>query len=129
MTTFALITEGPTDQAVILNGYFQKTIAVHSIECWLLPLYCQKKKAGHTKGCIKRLGQCLQNKKKLRFYNKKTFRNYQRLSKNYQKQKTLMKLYMLNPSLYSFVKELEVIKEQDKQKPIVMPDDDDDFVF
>jgi hypothetical protein len=73
-------------------------ISVNEIECWLLPLYFTDKNDNTkalTHNCSRKLHQ------KVNF--KKTYRDYDKISNDYFKPKTLMKLYSTNPSLKVFV--------------------------
>ena len=76
-------------------------ISVYEIECWLLPLYYpdkNDKSKALTHNCSQKLHQ------KISF--KKTYRDYNRISNDYFKAKTLMKLYPENPSLKIFVESI-----------------------
>ena len=76
-------------------------IAVHSIECWLLPLYAKtEKKQGHLKNCHKLLERETQSKVH------KNYRAYEELSKPFRKGKKLMAASKCNPSLGIFVQAL-----------------------
>lgn len=83
-------------------------ISVHSIECWLLPLYYQDKRKAEIKNCTSKLAQAV--KKTEKFYldpkNKDT-RIYGRISCQYCKKKTLLKHYPENPSFKIFVEDLQ----------------------
>lgn len=77
-------------------------IAIHSIECWLLPLYCKEdKKAEQLKGCYKKLERCLQQKigKNQDYYNE--------ISDKYSKPKELRKHYTKNPSLKLLIEDIQ----------------------
>ena len=77
-------------------------ISVHSMECWLLPLYyTDNKQAAQTKGCFDRLRRQIQ-----RGINK-TYEEYNNLSREYCKNKVLMKSYPLNPSLKLFIEAIQ----------------------
>ena len=84
-------------------------ISVHSLECWLLPLYyTDKKKKAKSKNCLKTLNDELS--KKHRFTIDKNAKNpeyYREISKQYSKQKVLMKDYAENPSLKIFIEEIQ----------------------
>jgi hypothetical protein len=95
-------------------------ISVHSIECWLLPLYYTDKRKAKTVNCPdtvdktlrkKRL-TCLQDKN-----GKKNTNSYKEISKAYCKHKKLMECYKENPSFKVFIKEVEkrniIIQEDD----------------
>ena len=77
-------------------------IAVHSTECWLLPLYATlKKEMEATKNCHNRLENLL--KKGI----KKEAAVYEGLSKPFMKSKDLLKIKDKNPSLKIFIENLE----------------------
>jgi hypothetical protein len=83
-------------------------ISVHSIECWLLPLYYQDKRKAEIKNCTSKLAQAV--KKTERFYldpKNKDPRIYGRISCKYTKEKTLRKHYPENPSFKIFIEELQ----------------------
>lgn len=89
-------------------------ISVHSLECWLLPLYyTDKKKKAKSKNCLKTLNDELS--KKHRFTIDKNAKNpdyYREISKQYGKHKVLMQHYQDNPSLKTFIEEIETKKIQ-----------------
>lgn len=99
-------------QKLIGQDFYQKyqariifAIAVHSIECWLLPLYFQENhKASAIKGCLEKLKSQLK-KTKNSVINKK-YRDYYQYSLQYCKHKTLMNCYHKNPSLKIFIEEI-----------------------
>lgn len=74
-------------------------IAVHSIECWLLPLYLPDQKE-EIDDCLNIL------KRDLPSFRMKDHRYYQDISMGYANQNSLLKLYGENPSLKIFVEEL-----------------------
>jgi hypothetical protein len=74
-------------------------IAVHSIECWLLPL-CLPDKKEEIDDCPNILKRGLPN------FKPKNPRYYQDISMEYTNQNSLLKLYGGNPSLKIFVEEL-----------------------
>ena len=74
-------------------------IAVHSIECWLLPLCLPNKKA-EIDDCINIL------KRDLPDFKSKDYRYYQRISMEYTNHISLLKLYAENPSLKIFIEGL-----------------------
>ena len=95
-------------------------ISVDSIECWLLPLYyTDKKKKAKCKGCLKTLNDELS--KKHRFTIDKNAKNpdyYREISKQYVKHTVLMKHYEDNPSLKTFIEEIQgrniqIVEEDD----------------
>ncbi|WP_254175091.1 phage tail protein [Planktothrix pseudagardhii] len=84
-------------------------IAVHSTECWLLPLYyTEKKKKQKIKSCLGTLNQALKIKEDFTIdKNAKNPEYYRIVSKAYSKQKTLLNNYSDNPSLKIFIQEIE----------------------
>jgi len=74
-------------------------IAVHSIECWLLPLCLPAKKA-ETDDCMNILKRDLPN------FKPKDHKYYQRISMEYANTKSLLKLYPENSSLKIFIDNL-----------------------
>jgi len=79
-------------------------IAVHSIECWLLPLHCQEAKS-ETIGCLSTLSKIFPEMKK-----EKDYKHYQKISMDYSNNESLLKLYPENPSLKNFIDELTKVK-------------------
>ena len=75
-------------------------IAVHSIECWLMPLCLPNKKA-ETDECLNTLKRDLPN------FKEKDPRYYQSIYMEYTNQSSLLRLYTGNPSLKIFIEELE----------------------
>jgi hypothetical protein len=93
-------------------------IAVHSMECWLLPLYYTDNKKTKIKSCLLTLNQALQKIEGFTIdANKKKPEYYRNISHQYCKGKTLMKLYKENPSFKLFIEEIQkrniVIQEDD----------------
>ncbi|WP_341739781.1 phage tail protein [Microcoleus sp. CAWBG640] len=94
-------------------------ISVHSLECWLLPLYYTDKKKAKFKNCLKTLNDELS--KKHRFTIDKNAKNpdyYREISKQYGKYKVLMQHYQDNPSLKTFIEEIQsrniqIVEEDD----------------
>lgn len=83
-------------------------IAVHSIECWLLPLYYANKTKAKTKNCLDTLNRQLKKADGFRINSsQKNPRYYETISKKYCKHKTLMDLYKANPSLRIFIEAIE----------------------
>ncbi len=81
-------------------------ISVHSIECWLLPLYYQDNKKSKLKNCLAALNKHL-NKKYGFTIDAKKPEYYREISKQYSKYRDLMACYQDNPSLKSFVGEIQ----------------------
>jgi hypothetical protein len=94
-------------------------ISVHSIECWLLPLYFSDNRKGKTVQCLRTLNEALRRKEKFTIDSKNP-RYYEKLAKQYRKSKKLMKLYKENHSLKIFVEEIE-------KREIVFQKNDEDF--
>jgi hypothetical protein len=90
------------------NAYSERiifAIAVHSTECWLLPLYYTDKNKLETKGCLNRLNLELAKKEKFIISAKKPD-YYDFVSRKYRKHKTLKSKSEDNPSLKIFIEEL-----------------------
>jgi len=87
-------------------------IAVHSIECWLLPLYCDAGKKGKLKNCLATLNYELGRKMGFTIdpHNKR-IKYYERISEDYSERKVLMKNYEANPSLHRFINELQTVPD------------------
>lgn len=94
-------------------------ISVHSIECWLLPLYYQNKTKSKIVNCLDTLNQELNGKEKFTI-SAKNPDYYHYISKKYFKHKILMKHYKHNPSLKVFIEEL-------KSRNITIVTDDDNW--
>ncbi|MEG4071594.1 phage tail protein [Microcoleus sp. Pol14C2] len=95
-------------------------ISVHSIECWLLPLYyTDKQKKAKCKNCLNTLNYELSKQHKFTIDKKaKNPEYYREIAKQYGKHKVLMKHYQDNPSLKIFIEEIEsrnihIIEEDD----------------
>ena len=84
-------------------------ISVHSLECWLLPLYyTDKKKQAKVKNCLDTLNLQLAKKHKFTIDpNAKNPEYYREFSKQYSKHKVLMKHYKDNPNLKNFIEEIQ----------------------
>ncbi|MEG3842223.1 hypothetical protein [Microcoleus sp. herbarium14] len=80
-------------------------ISVHSLECWLLPLYYQDSKKSKLKNCLGTLNKELLKKHDFTIEAKKP-EYYRKISQQYSKHKVLMACYQHNPSLNSFVVEI-----------------------
>jgi hypothetical protein len=92
----------------VYNAYAERiifAIAVHSTECWLLPLYYNDKNKAATKNCLNRLNRELAKKEGFTI-SAKVDEYYERISSKYWKHKTLMSKYEDNPSLKIFIEEL-----------------------
>jgi hypothetical protein len=88
-------------------------ISVHSIECWLLPLYYKDNKKSNFKNCLGALNEQLVKKHDFTIDAKK-LQYYREISEKYRKHRDLMACYQHNPSLKSFVVDIE-------SKKIVIP--------
>ncbi|MGB7891965.1 MAG: phage tail protein [Microcoleus sp.] len=84
-------------------------ISVHSIECWLLPLYyTHKNKKSKFKNCLDTLNLQLQKKHNFTIdANAKNPEYYREISEQYRKPKVLMKHYAENPILKTFIEEIQ----------------------
>jgi len=75
-------------------------IAVHSIECWLFPLFASDKQSSQTENCCQILERTIPN-------FRKNYEYYQEITKRYHNPDDFLKLYPKNPSLKIFIEELE----------------------
>ncbi|SKB16014.1 conserved hypothetical protein [Planktothrix sp. PCC 11201] len=82
-------------------------IAVHSIECWLLPLYYTDNRKQKIKNCLDTLNKALIKTKNNFTIDAKKPEYYRIVSDPYSKHKTLIKYYRNNPSLKIFIQEIE----------------------
>jgi hypothetical protein len=82
-------------------------ISVHSIECWLLPLYYSDDRKAKTVNCLETLNQRLKKEDFTIDPNSKDLRLYQKIVKPYGKLKELNKHLSANPSLTFFATELD----------------------
>jgi hypothetical protein len=95
------------------SKYQQKiifAISVHSIECWLLPLYyTDPKKKSKFKNCLDTLNRQLPKKHKFRIdANAKNPEYYREICEQYcKKHKVLMNHCAENPSLKTFIEEIQ----------------------
>ena len=94
-----------------------RAISVHSIECWLLPLYYKDNKKSNFKNCLGTLNKQLEKKHGFTIDAKKP-QYYRQISEKYRKHRDLMACYQHNPSLKSFVVDIE-------SKKIVIPLEDE----
>lgn len=94
--------------AQIYSKYQNKiifAISMSTIECWLVPLWCSDRK-DKIRNCLHQLNECLKkSNSKINPYAKK-YGDYIKLSNDYNKRKNLIANYKLNPSLESFIDEL-----------------------
>ena len=93
------------------NDFYQQyhaqiliAVAVHSTECWLLPLYLSGKMDEQVMNCYDRLSRALDKKGD---DSSKSHLNYQPLSKDFRKRKTLLDAAKRNESLSDFVNQLQ----------------------
>lgn len=104
-------------EGLIGGEFYQKNqdkiifaIAVHSIECWFLPLYYlddkNKKNKTKTKNCLEQLNKALRKSEGFTI-GKKNPAYYRTISGKYCEHKVLMKCYKHNPSLKVFIEEIE----------------------
>jgi hypothetical protein len=83
-------------------------ISVHSIECWLLPLYYTDSRKAKITNCLDTLNRELPKKHKFTIdANAKNPEYYREISEKYRKHKVLMKHYAENPSLKIFIEEIQ----------------------
>jgi hypothetical protein len=92
-------------------------ISVHSVECWLLPIYYTDNRKSKIENCLGMLNHKLLKKESFTIDPKnKNADYYERVSKFYVKYKNLIKLYKNNPSLEIFIEEIQqkniVIEEE-----------------
>jgi hypothetical protein len=88
-------------------------IAVDTIECWLLPLLCDVKKAAKTTGCLESANRALRkaDRNGLSAREKKFIEAYEEASSNYRKRKTLLECRDRNPSLELFIMQLDALQK------------------
>ncbi len=91
-------------------------IAVHSVECWLLPLYYTDNRKSKIQNCLDTLNRELG--KKVNFtIGAKNPQYYRKIAEQYSTNKKLLKSYKNNPSLKIFIEEMEkrkiVIEEEE----------------
>ncbi|CAD5977288.1 hypothetical protein PCC7805_04265 [Planktothrix agardhii] len=83
-------------------------IAVHSIECWLLPLYYEDNRQQKIVHCLKKLNRAINKKEGFTIDEKaKNPEYYRDLSNAYSDNQTLTEHSPNNPSLNSFIEEIE----------------------
>lgn len=82
-------------------------IAVHQIECWLLPIYFTDKKRHKITNCVDTLNQVLPQREGFSIHAKE-YRYYEKMSKPFLKRKELMRYAPHNASLDVFVGKLAV---------------------
>jgi len=83
-------------------------IAVHSTECWLLPLYYDDNKKSKLVNCLNTLNQALKKEGfTIDSKNKGHEDYYRKISSKYSKHKVLIAKYQHNPSFKIFIEEIE----------------------
>ncbi len=82
-------------------------ISVHSIECWLLPIYFDDNKRSKTVNCLQTLNQALKKQGFTIDKNNKNVDYYREISDIFIKRKKLDKYYPYNPSFEVFIKKLD----------------------
>lgn len=85
------------------NNQFKFAIAVHSLECWLLPLYAKMPHTKKIKECETRLKY---EAKQLGLDSTKKYSQYDKLSRQYRKPKELEKAKQHQQSLALFLDSL-----------------------
>jgi len=84
-------------------------ISVHSIECWLLPIYysTQKAKAGKVTGCLETLNKALQQQENF-YIDEKKPEYYRKIARKFlkMKPKEFSSCVKMNPSLNFFISSL-----------------------
>ena len=74
-------------------------IAVHSIECWLFPLFTPDNQSSQTENCCKVLEKIVPS-------FRKDYGYYQEITEKYRNHDDLLNLYPKNPSLKMFIEQL-----------------------
>lgn len=100
---------------LIGDDFFEKVqnriifaISVHSIECWLLPIYFTDNKKSKTVGCLQTLNQALIKKEGFTIdKDNKNLDYYRQISDVFTKSKNLKKYFLHNPSFEIFIKRLD----------------------
>lgn len=92
-------------------------LSVHSIECWLLPIYYTDKKKEKISNCLETLNRALgkKNKRYIIHPKNKQVRKYERLSAIFRKHKHLMKHSIENQSFQVFMEVLNQKFENQSQ--------------
>lgn len=81
------------------------SICVHSMECWILPLYWSDSRKERTENCLNCLNEKL-SKQGFTIHEKNT-QYYRKAAKDYSKNRTLRQRWKDNPSLKIFIDNLE----------------------
>ncbi len=88
-------------------------IAVDTIECWLLPLLYDNKKAAKTTRCLESANQALRKANRDALSADRKFpRTYEKASIGYRRRKTVIELHDKNPSLELFIKQLDTLRSR-----------------
>lgn len=89
-------------------------ICVHSIECWILAHYTQKKeRVPKTKGCESALFYQISKQREFqKLVIEKTYKFYDELTRPFHKRKNIFKSAEKNPSFNVFINSLEIIRAQ-----------------
>lgn len=83
-------------------------ISIHSIECWLLPIYYNDNKKIKVVNCLNTLNQKLSKIEGFTIDpNNKNLDYYEKISNFYSKRKKLLLKYKSNPSLEIFIQNLD----------------------
>jgi len=85
-------------------------ISVHSIECWLLPIFYQDNRKGKIENCLQTLNQALRKKGFTIDKNNKNIEYYRDISGVFCKRKNLDLYYSKNPSFEIFIKKLDQLE-------------------
>jgi hypothetical protein len=92
---------------------FVFAVAVHAIECWLLPLHYDDNHASKITGCLDAVNRALQKSRRSltrgRDGEGKDPHAYRRASRDFANKKRLLQVHDKNPSLALFVRRLQVI--------------------
>jgi hypothetical protein len=102
-------------KAVIGEEFYSKyheriifAIAVHSTECWLLPLYYDDKRKSKLVNCLDTLNQEIRTKEGFTIDPKnKNPEYYRHISRKFSKHKVLIDKYQYNPSFKIFIEEIQ----------------------
>jgi hypothetical protein len=89
-------------------------VAVHGIECWLMPLFFSNKKAAKIAGCLQTVNNERRKKNQAPLSKAdgedKSPRAYGDASRPYAKRKLLLEHHDKNPSLCAFVEQVEALR-------------------
>jgi len=82
-------------------------VAVNEIECWFLPLYFKDNKASATNNCLHKLNTILRKRDEKAINPAgKEYKYYDKLSRPFCKNKTLIPVSAKNPSFHIFLETL-----------------------